>query len=135
MFPPVCGPEIRAYKCGATVGCRCDHTRAVWAIYCDTESGWCDGSEATKDLQPDDIYDAYPEGMPGKSMLQVPKYKYNCSCYYVFFFQFFNYFYFTVPCLDNSSSCPNWANDNYCSYGWFTSETGSYGCRKSCGLC
>ena len=65
-FYPVCGPEIRAYKCGPSVNCRCDRTRASWAIYCNTETGWCNDSEKTKNLQPDDSYDAYPAGMAGK---------------------------------------------------------------------
>ena len=52
-------------RCGPKFNARCNKRDASWAVYCNTETGWCGDTDAFRDAQPEDIFDFEPASLPG----------------------------------------------------------------------
>ena len=130
-------------RCGPVIdNGRCNRNKAYWAVYCNIETGWCGDTSDFRDAQDEDIYDFQPSSMPG--ILGKREYWNNCldkTKYSIIKFTICNTstsLSFLVLCEDKQKSCTGWVNhygDRFCGQSWFTSDTGNYGCKKSCGLC
>jgi len=61
--PDICCPYIsQTYgRCGAAWGGRCNKDLADYAIYCNTENGWCGDTEEHQNEQDGDEYDWEPQ--------------------------------------------------------------------------